>query len=319
MVWLQGTARLVSVSESDGLPLPYDLTAEYGAGQRRALVLGGGGIFFIAWQITYLHELSKRGVHLADASCVVGTSAGSVVASLATAGRTGLARAELGVLAKVPSVVSAMAPATGLRPSQQRAVELFREATDSEPATVRAIGHAALAADAAPAGKLRRSVTALLSTRRWPAAALTITTVDTFTGERLVIRDTARVSAARAAAASSSVPGLFSPQPVGDRRCMDGGVSGTGTHGDLTVGAERVVILSLSADAVGAEAMMTIRPDSLPREIEAIRRAGGEVFVRGPLQTDLATLMSPSSVPSAVAMATRQASDDADALGRFWG
>jgi NTE family protein len=305
--------------ENDDLPLPYDLAAQYGAGHNRALVLGGGGIFFIAWQVVYLHELAKRGVQLGNATLVVGTSAGSVVASLATAGRIGLARAQLEVLAKVPSVMSAMAPATGLRQSQQRALALFRDATDAAPDTIRTIGHAALAADASPAGRLRRSLTALVSTRGWPSEALAVTTVDTFTGERLVIRSGAQVSAARAAAASSSVPGLFSPQPVGDRRCMDGGVSGTGTHADLTVGAERVVILSLSAHTTASEPMMTIRPDSLPNEIDAVRRAGGEVFVRGPLEADLATLMSPSSVPAAVAMATRQASDDADVLGRFWG
>ena len=44
------------------------------------------------------------------------------------------------------------------------------------------------------------------------------------------------MSVARAAAASSSVPVIFSPQPLHDRRAMDGGVSGTGIHADLAAG-----------------------------------------------------------------------------------
>ena len=51
---------------------------------------------------------------------------------------------------------------------------------------------------------------------------------------------------AHAAAASSSVPGIFSPQPILDRRCMDGGVSGSGINSDVVAGAERVVILALA-------------------------------------------------------------------------
>ena len=57
---------------------------------------------------------------------------------------------------------------------------------------------------------------------------------------------------ARAVAASSAVPGLFTPQPILDRRCMDGGVSGTGTHLDLVAGARRAVVLHLT-DGAGAD------------------------------------------------------------------
>jgi NTE family protein len=306
------------MTESDGLALPIDFSANYGAGHRRAVVLGGGGIFFIAWQVAYLRELQRRDVDLGQATVVVGTSAGSVVASLLAADRVGLAEKELAIMARLPAVIAAMAPSGNLTPSQDRAVTLFRQATDSQPDTIRGIGYAALAADAVPAAKLHRSVASMLAQRSWPAQSLMITTVDTYTGERLVVRANSGVPVSRAAAASSSVPGLFSPQPILDRRCMDGGVSGSGTHADLAVGAERVVILSLGAENPAREAMMTIRPNSLPTEAAAVRKAGGEVFVRGPLETNIDTLMSPTSVPAAVAMGQSQAAGDADALRAFW-
>ena len=37
-------------------------TAAYGAGHRRAVVLGGGGVVFVAWLTAYLAELARRGV-----------------------------------------------------------------------------------------------------------------------------------------------------------------------------------------------------------------------------------------------------------------
>ena len=48
----------------------------------RALVLGGGGITGIAWEIGLLHGLIEAGVDLTGADLVLGTSAGSVVGAV---------------------------------------------------------------------------------------------------------------------------------------------------------------------------------------------------------------------------------------------
>src|SRR4051794_22394563 len=55
-------------------------------GQRTALVLGGGGITGIAWEIGVLAGLADAGVDLSTADLVVGTSAGSVVGAQVTCG-----------------------------------------------------------------------------------------------------------------------------------------------------------------------------------------------------------------------------------------
>ena len=44
-----------------------------------ALVLGGGGITGIAWELGIIHGLAEEGIDLTEADTVVGTSAGSVV------------------------------------------------------------------------------------------------------------------------------------------------------------------------------------------------------------------------------------------------
>src|SRR3954468_18850847 len=51
---------------------------------KRALVLGGGGITGIAWEIGLLKGLRDLGVDLTAADTVIGTSAGSVVGAQLT-------------------------------------------------------------------------------------------------------------------------------------------------------------------------------------------------------------------------------------------
>lgn len=302
----------------DGLVWPMSFEARYGAGKDRGLVLGGGGIFFVAWQVAYLQGLAKRGVDVARADTVVGTSAGSVLASIVTAEHLNAFARKVKMLAKMPAMVGVLAPAGNLAPSQQRALTMFSQAQDAEEATIRGIGHAALAARAAPAAGMRRNVGVMLASRKWPSESLHIAAVDTYTTERLIISAHTGVAAARAAAASSSVPGLFSPQPVLDRKCMDGGVSGSGTHCDVVAGAKRVLVIALGVSMPMPTATMTIQPNNLTAEIEALNTQGSQTKLRGPHQVEIAELMSPASVPKAIAMADEQAAEDADELGAFW-
>ena len=51
-----------------------------------ALVLGGGGITGIAWELGILKGLADAGVDLSGADRVIGTSAGSVVGAQVTSG-----------------------------------------------------------------------------------------------------------------------------------------------------------------------------------------------------------------------------------------
>jgi NTE family protein len=301
----------------DGLAVPRDVAARYGEGLRTGLSLGGGGIFFVAWQVSYLQELAVRGVDIAGADRVVGTSAGSLVASVLEAGNIGRAHKEVTLLAKLPRLLGALAPASRLHPSQEYARDLFGIAADDRPATIRAIGHAALAAQAPGPSVMPRNVGLILASRRWPSPSLQVTAVDAHTGERCVITAASGVRITRAVAASSAVPGLFTPQPILDRRCMDGGVSGTGLHLDLLAGCERVVVIGLT-DGVGHDqGMMTIAVGSITEELDALRGSGSEVFFRTPEVMDPLALMDPQAVPDAVEMGRRQAVADADELRAF--
>ncbi|MDP4013438.1 MAG: patatin-like phospholipase family protein [Candidatus Nanopelagicales bacterium] len=303
----------------DGLAVSISFEARYGAGQDRTLVLGGGGLFFVAWQVAYLHELDKAGVRLNSAEVVVGTSAGSLIAAVLTAGRLGRLAAETAFMSKRPSLLAALAPASGLNESQLRAVQMFREATNADPVTVRGIGHAALAADTPSSAQMRRHIGLVVAKRVWPSPALKISTVDAFSGQRLIITDKAGVSPVRAVAASSAVPGLFSPQPLLDRRCMDGGVSGTGSHCDVVAGSGRALVISMLALSNKDYSGMTNAVGGFDREVSALAETGTRVMARGPEHVEEDELMSPTSVVSAMSQGRRQAIHDLPEVAAFWG
>ena len=299
------------------LARPIDMGARYGAEVDTGVSLGGGGVWFVAWQVAYLYELARRGADLAGADRVIGTSAGSVVASVLEAGNLGRLHTELRVLAKLPKLVGALAPAGDLAPSQQRAADMFGAAVDADPERIRHIGHAALAAATPAASVMARNVSVMLASRGWPSDALHVTCVDAFTGERCVVTRSAKVPVSRAVAASSAVPGLFAPQPIQDRRCMDGGVSGTGTHLDLLAGARRAIVLGLTDGADVVEGRMTVAPGATVRELDELRGTGTDVMFRMPESVDIDRLMDPTAVPDAVAMGRRQAGADAEEMQAF--
>ena len=300
----------------DGLALPISFEARYGAGYRRSLVLGGGGVVFVAWLTGYLGELASRGIEVDDADRIVGTSAGALLAGIVAAGRLDRFRGLLRLLAGRPALISRLAPAASLKPSQERGRELFENARDAAPATIRAIGAGALAAGTPSAVRLPASVLLMLQRWRWPDDRLVVSAVDAYSGERLALSRASGVPLLRAIAASASVPGLFAPQPLLDRRGMDGGVCGTGIHADLVAGAARALVFPISASL--PEARLTIAPDGVEREVAALRESGTAVRVCHSRLSSTIDFMDPAEVPAALALGALQAGEDAGALAEFW-
>jgi NTE family protein len=301
------------MAAEDGLARPTDFEARSAEGLDRVAVFGGGGLFLLAWHVAYLHELNERGIDLRTAPRLVGTSAGSVMATGLAGGKLGRLHRLIGTLEKQPAIIEKLAPAGDPSPSQERARDAFWLMTDVEPETIRSVGHAALAARTPSADTTARSLALVLGMRRWPSATLHITCVDAFSGERCIITQAAGITPARAVAASSAVPGIFAPQPIGDRRCMDGVVSNSGIHADLAAGARRAVVLALP-DHLRDDAVSVTDGAA---ELAALEAGGTAVFHRTPEEVDLEKLMDPASVPVAFAMGKRQARADAPELRTF--
>ena len=84
----------------------------------------------------------------------------------------------------------------------------------------------------------------------WPVAKLYTTANDCYTGERLIVGQTVAqkngIPLAHATAASSSLPGVIGPTLLGERYCMDGGISRTWAHADVVAGSKRAIVITLT-------------------------------------------------------------------------
>ena len=305
-------------SSPDGLHWPISFESNYGQGLDRTISFGGGGVFFVAWQVGYLKGLAEASVPLKGAERVVGTSAGSIVAALFSAKKISGFYDELRLLSKVPQLVSALAPAVSLKPSQAHAVDLFSKATTADPDVVRDIGRAALAAQTPEQEVMRRNILLVVRMRHWPSEILHTSAVDTYTGERCIVSSDSGLSVPLALAASSAIPGVFPPQQLADRKCMDGGTSGTGTHLDVLAGSKRALILRLRDPKVMKNAEMTQSPQATIEESEQLKASGTEVFAASPESFTQAELMDASAVGKALAMGIKQGSADAHRVKEFW-
>lgn len=203
----------------------------------RALVLGGGGITGIAWEIGVLAGLAAEGVDLSTADAVIGTSAGSVVGAQVTSGCHLEELYAAQITGYGAEVAARMRPALLLR----YAVTLVRS---RDPVLFRRrIGRLALRAKTMPPAERLAVIAARLPSPHWPDRALHVTVVDADTGEFRVLDRDSGVPLVDAVAASCAVPGVYPPIDIDGRHYVDGGVR-SATNADLAEGCERVVILA---------------------------------------------------------------------------
>ena len=210
--------------------------------QRRALVLGGGGITGIAWEIGLLAGLAEAGTDLSGADLVVGTSAGSVVGAQLTSG------AELEAMYE-----RQLAPATGETVARLNRATIFQfgwamlRSRGKDVEFRRRVGGLALAAEKAgmtpPEQERLDVIGSRLVSSTWPERDLTLTAVDAETGEFRTFDRDSGVPLLHAVAASCAVPGVYPPVTIDGRRYVDGGMRST-ANADLARGFDRLVVLA---------------------------------------------------------------------------
>jgi NTE family protein len=230
----------------------------------RALVLGGGGVAGIAWELGLLSGLAASGVDVRDADLVVGTSAGSVVGTLLRTGRD-LEELYAAQLGPVPATERAV-PFDGAAFSAGVAAALAG-VTGQQEARAR-IGALALRARTMPESERRAVIGGRIGTPEWPAQRLVVTVVDTADGEFLAVDRDTGFPLLDAVAASCAVPAVHPPVTIGRRRFTDGGMR-SATNADLAAGCDTVLVVAPVAGAAGSP----LGP-SLDEEMAALRREG---------------------------------------------
>jgi NTE family protein len=236
--------------------------------QRTALVLGGGGITGIAWEIGLLAGLAEAGVDLSGADLVVGTSAGSVVGAQITCGA---ALETLYERQLEPPTQERVARMTRGNLARYAWAMLTSRGHDVE--FRRRVGALALAAEKAgltPTEQERLDVigSRLVSTQ-WPERKLVITAVDAETGEFRTFDRDSGVPLLQAVAASCAVPGVYPPVTIDGRRCVDGGMR-SAANADLAHDHDRVGVLAPSPRGVGPMASVDAQVTSMVSRVAVV-------------------------------------------------
>jgi len=232
----------------------------------KALVLGGGGVAGIAWELGVLDALATAGVDLTTADRIVGTSAGSAVGAQL---RTGESLDSLCARQLVPAEQSAELQ---VESSLDSLIEQFAACFEGAPNALevrRRLGAVALGAPTVEEAARIAVIESRLSSHEWSERELLVTAVDAFTGEFRVFDKNSGVSLVSAVTASCAVPGIWPPVTIGDTRFIDGGVS-SGSNADLAEGCEVVVIIAPFAGGFGP---------TVEVEAEALRSTGAIVEV----------------------------------------
>ena len=209
---------------------------------QRALVLGGGGVTGVAWEIGLLAGLADRGIQLEVADLLVGTSAGAVVGAQLAWG------ADLAQLYQDQLDPPAAGPPPAGRSDRMRlrdmAVFGWAMLRYPDPARAQArIGRMALAARTVPEAARRAVIAARVPSEEWPARRLLVTAIDAVTGEFAALDAGSGVSLVDAVGASCAVPGIYPPVTMAGRRWIDGGVRSP-ANAYLAAGCERIVVLA---------------------------------------------------------------------------
>jgi NTE family protein len=235
----------------------------------RALVLGGGGVTGVAWELGLLAGLADAGLDLGDADVVIGTSAGSVVGAQLTSGTSVETLYQRQLAPPTGEIAAAI--------SKRAVLTMTRSALTSPDvrAARRRVGRMALAADTGPEAGRRKVIESRLTSNEWPRERrLLVTAVDADTGGFAVFHSGNGAQLVDAVAASCAVPGVWPCVTIGGRRWMDGGVRSS-ANADLAHGFRRVVVI----------APLPLHTPLMPgphQQADRLRREGSRVTVITP-------------------------------------
>jgi NTE family protein len=194
---------------------------------KRGLVLAGGGLAGIAWEIGILRgiedEAAEAARTLRDSDVVIGTSAGSAVAAQLGSGLSLDALYDR----QIQGTSKEISPSVDI----EGITELFLNALSDRDATkeqkLQRIGAVAHTTPTVSEAVRRDVIAQRLPSHDWPDGDMRITAIDIGTGELVAFDSKSGVELIDAVAASCAVPGAWPPVTIGERRYMDGGVGST--------------------------------------------------------------------------------------------
>ncbi|GIU84512.1 MAG: hypothetical protein KatS3mg008_1287 [Acidimicrobiales bacterium] len=304
--------------------------AEASSTKRRALVLGGGGPVGVGWEAGLGAGIAEAGVNLAEADCVIGTSAGSITGAYLCKGDDPVELAsKVGEMfrSNVDGTGVDRIPETAIMTLMQTMMELASRVGEGGAEEVfRELGRSALEAETIPEEAYVTALERAFGGWEWPAA-FRCTAVNAETGEFRVWDQSSGVPVSLAVASSCAVPMIYPPVTIDGGRWMDGGVRSP-LNADLAAGYDVVVVVSVMPlqlpPGLGDERL--IRFFDMQREqVDGLRAEGAAVEVIVPDMDFLSLsglgmrLMDFGLVEQAAELGRRLGREVADRIGAVWG
>ena len=228
-----------------------------------ALVLAGGGLTGIAWELGVLLGLRENEVGIyKDADLIIGTSAGSVVGTQLSQGR------DLGEVfqRQLEPDTNEISPRIDIETLTQVYGNMRGGGTQTDEQR-QAIGNIALNAATIDWPTRRAVIQGRVGTDEWPTGNLVLTTIDAHSGEFITWTKDSGVGLIDAVASSCAVAGVWPCVPIDGRMYFDGGFRNA-ANASLAVGYDDVWVLApLSGDASPA----------VEKEVRELRAAGSNV------------------------------------------
>jgi NTE family protein len=228
-----------------------------------ALVLAGGGLTGIAWELGVLLGLRENGIDVPhDADLIIGTSAGSVVGTQLSQGRD---LAELFQRQLEPDT-NEISPHIDVETLTRVYSNMRGGGTQTDKQRC-AIGEIALNAATVDWPTRRAVIQGRVGTDEWPTGNLVLTTIDAHSGEFITWTKDSGVGLIDAVASSCAVAGVWPCVPINGRMYYDGGFRNA-ANASLAVGYDDIWVLApLSGDASPA----------VEKEVQQLRDAGSNV------------------------------------------
>jgi NTE family protein len=154
----------------------------------------------------------------------------------------------------------------------------------------------------------------------WPSTKMFTTANDCYTGERLIVGQKVaqrnKIPLAHAAAASSSLPGVIGPTLLGQRFCMDGGISRTWAHTDVVAGSKRALVVTLTNGYEGS--LLSGIPHDIHKEISVLEATGTKAMLIIAGTPPGVNLLDPKQIAPALRAGYERSKVEAPKIKQFW-
>ena len=272
----------------------------------KALVLGGGGITGIAWELGIVLGLKEGGVDVTNFDLIVGTSAGSNVGAMITSGLT--LEEHFNLLLKFAVTIQSSMKFDN---NEFGGIMLDAIRNSQDPQKARAdIGKAALAADTISEEEYLKTISALLPQHEWnKETRLVINAVDAESGEWVTFDRDSGVPLLLALMASSAVPGVYPPTTINKNRYIDGGMSSR-TNADVAKDEDLVLILSTEPGTMTEQTGHMTHRITFEEELQVLKDSGAKILVITPDEASLSAKgdnpMNPEKISASAYAGLRQ-------------